>query len=167
MKKLFAVISALLLTLFANQAFAADQLKIGIVDMNQILQKSPLMISLNADLIKKFQPRQDELIAAQKKLQDENSKLNINGASMSTDERSALQTTILNDQANVQILTASLQRDVAIAKDAALRQFMTKLNQVITKIAQDEHYDLIQQSTGFAFINSRLDITAQVIKEVS
>lgn len=166
MKKLFALLSVLVLTLVANQAFAAE-LKIGIVDMNQILQKSPLMVSLNSDLIKKFQPRQDELIAAQKKLQDENQKLSINGASMSNDDRSTLQTQILNDQANVQILTASLQRDVAIAKDAALRQFMTKLNQVIGKIASDEHYDLIQQSTGFAYINPRLDITQQVVKEVS
>jgi outer membrane protein len=166
MKKLFAIFAALTLSLLATQSFAAD-LKIGIIDMTQVLQKAPLMVSLNNGLTKKFQPRQNELIDAQKKLQDDNSQLNINGASMSNDQRSKLQTQILTDQANVQVLTANLQKDVAIAKDDALNQFMAKFNQVITKIAQDGQYDLIQQSSGFAYINPQLNITQDVIKQLS
>ncbi|MHB1948971.1 MAG: OmpH/Skp family outer membrane protein [Gammaproteobacteria bacterium] len=164
-KLLLLIITSLTLALMTGLSYAAE-LKIGIINLNQILQKSPLMISLNDDLVKQFKPRQDELVNAQKQLQDENNKLTINGATMSNDERSKLQNKIIADQANVQILTASLQRDVAIAKDAALQKFMAKLNDVITKIAKDGNYDLIEQNSNFAFINGKLDITQQVLQEI-
>jgi outer membrane protein len=153
-------------SLVANLAFAAE-LKIGVIDMTQVLQKAPLMVSLNNDLIKRFQPRQNELIDAQKKLQDDNAQFNISGASMNNDQKTKLQTQILTEQANVQVLTANLQKDLAIAKDQALTQFMAKFNQVIMKIAQDGQYDLIQQSSGFAYIKPQLDLTQEVIKQLS
>lgn len=166
MKKfLVLVFTALTLISIATQSYAQEN-KIGIINLNQILQKSPLMLSLNNDLLKQFQPRQNELIAAQKELQDENNKLTINGATMNNADRSKLQNKIISDQANVQILSASLQRDVAIAKDAAMQKFMAKLNEVIGKIAKDEHYDLIEQNSNFVFVNGKLDITEQVLREV-
>lgn len=161
MKKLISII---FLSLFATQCFA--ELKVGVIDMNQILQKSPLMVSLNNDLLKKFQPRQDELIAAQKALQDDNNKLNINGNTLSAEDRNKLQTKIVNEQANVQILTASLQRDLALAKDQALQKFMAKLSQVINNIARSEHYDYIQQNNTFVFVDTKLDLTQKVLDQV-
>ena len=165
MKK-FAAVCFAVLSLLTSSAFAAD-LKIGIIDTNQILQKSPLMASLNDGLLKKFQPRQTELANAQKQLQDDTNTLNMNAGTMTADDRTKLQNKIINEQANVQILTATLQRDVAIAKDEALRTFMTKLNAAITKIAKDGHYDLIEQSSNFAFVNPQFDITQQVLQQIS
>lgn len=166
MKKLLAICVAGLITLFTSQCYAQD-VKIGIVNMDKVLQKSQMMIGLNQDLAKKFQARQAKLIDAQKQLQDENNRLTLGAGTMSTDERTTLQNKIIADKADVEILGAGLQRDVAIAKDEALRQFMTKLNLVINKIATDEHYDLIQQSSGFAFVNNKLDITDKIIQEMS
>lgn len=162
MKKLLVLFALLI----ASAQCFAQELKIGIIDMNQVLQKSPYMISLNNDLLKRFQPRQTELNNAQKDLQDETSNFNLNSGTMSTDERTKMQTKILTDQANVQILTANLQRDLAIAKDEALRKFMAKFNTVIGKLAQDGHYDFIEQSTNFAFVNTRYNITEQVLKNL-
>lgn len=166
MKKLLLLILTSLVALSITAVSYAAELKIGIINLNQILQKSPLMMSLNNDLLKQFQPRQNELIAAQKELQDENNRLNMNGATMSADERTKLQNKIIADQANVQIMSASLQRDLAIAKDSAMQKFMAKLNEVISKIAKDEHYDLIEQNSNFAFIDGKLDITNQVVQQV-
>lgn len=168
MKKLTATCITML-AMIAAPCFAASTtgLKIGIIDMNQILQKSPLMVSLNDGLLKKFQPRQTELANAQKQLQDDNNALNMNNSTMSADDRTKLQTKIVNEQANVQILSATLQRDVAIAKDEALRTFMSKLNSVITKMAKDGNYDFIEQSSNFAFVNPQFDITQQVLSQVS
>lgn len=165
MKKLVMVFTALFFSFTSLASIAAD-LKIGVIDMNQILQKAPLMISLNNDLIKKFQTRQNELNNTQKQLQDETNQFNINGASMSATDRAKSQNKIINDQANVQILTASLQRDLAIAKDESLQKFMSKFNDVITQIANEDKYDLIQQSTNIAFVNSQLDITQKVLSRI-
>lgn len=163
MKKLLTILT-LFFALSAIQCFA-QELKIGIVNINQILQKAPLMTTLNDGLLKKFQPRQTELIDAQKQVQEESNNFTLNNASLSADERSKQQNKIIADQANVQILTATLQRDLAIAKDEALKKFMTKLNSAISKIAQSGNYDLIEQNTNFVFVNSRYDITQEVLKE--
>jgi len=163
MKKWISILFVLLLTSFVSTAYA--ELKIGIVDMNAVLQKAPLMVSINNGLIAKFKPRQDDIINAKKQLDDETNQLNMN-TTMSPDQRSKMQNKIISDQANVQILTASLQRDLAIAKDQGMQTFMAKFVSVINKIAQGGNYDLIQQRTDTIFVNNKLDITSQVLQEL-
>lgn len=165
MKKVARILlTSIALILISGQTFAAD-LKIGIVNLNAVLQQAPLMISLNNDLIKRFQSRQNDLIAAQKQLQDETNKLNIAG-NMSADDQNKLKTKIATDQANFQILSANLQKDLAIAKDAAMQKFTAKINSVIQGIAKSGNYDVIEQSSNFLFIKPELDITQQVVSQM-
>jgi len=141
----------------------ADNLKVGIVDLNQVLQKSSTMKQLNSDLDKKFKPRQDEINKATADLQTEASQLD---ATTSPADRTKLQNKVLTDKANVQILTASFQRDLAIEKDKLLQDFMGKLSNVIGKIAKDGQYDIIEQQTNMLFVNPKLDITPQVLNQL-
>jgi outer membrane protein len=167
MKKILALIFSLIMMVTLSSAFAApDKLKVGIIDMTQILQKSTLMMSLNNDLIKKFQARQDDIVNANKQLQDETNKLQYNNSTMSDADITNLQNKILADKANIQILTASFQRDLQIAKDAAMQTFMAKFNQVINQIAKTGGYDIIEQRRNLAYVNNDLDITNDVLKQL-
>ena len=165
MNKWLSIITAGVLTLMVGSAYAAE-LKIGVVDMNQILQKSPLMISLNDGLNKQFKPRQEEINNAQKALQEELYQLN-SATSMSNDDRTKLQNKIITDKANVDVMTTTFQKDLAIAKDQASQKFMTKLAEVINKVAKDGRYDLIEQRTNLLYLNTSLDITPQILQQVS
>ena len=164
MKKILLVITASILSMFTLSAYA--DIKIGIVDANLVLQKAPLMVAMNNDLVKKFKPRQDEINAAQKKLQDENDTMNLNGATMSQEDRNKLQDKLITDKANIDMLTAALQRDLAIEKNTALQKFSTKISDVIGQIAKNGHYDLIEQKTNMIFVDPKLDITQQVIDQM-
>lgn len=165
MKKSISILTALVFTLMASYAYA-DTLKIGIVDMNQVLQKSPLMVSMNQKLTEKFKPRQDEVNKAQKQLQEETDQFNLNSATMSAEDRNKAQDKIIADKANAEVLNSSFQRDLTLAKNQALQTFTTKLSAVINKIADDGNYDIIQQRTDIIYANKRLDITEQVLQEV-
>jgi outer membrane protein len=165
MNKWLSIITAGVLTLMVGSAYA-DTLKIGVVDMNQILQKSPLMVSLNDGLNKQFKPRQDEINNASKALQEELYNLN-STTNMSADDRSKLQNKIITDKANVDVMTTTFQKDLAIAKDQASQKFMTKLADVINKVAKDGRYDLIEQRTNLLYLNTSLDITTQILQQVS
>lgn len=167
MKKWISIVTTALAFILMGSSAYADNIKIGVVDMNQILQKSPLMISINNNLTKKFKPRQDELNNAKKNLQDEIDQLNLNGATMTTDARNKIQNQIIADKANVAVLAANLDRDVTIAKNQDVQTFMAKLSQVINKIAQDGHYDLIEQSTNMAFVGKNVDITQQILQQMT
>jgi len=162
MKRLFAILA--LSIFFTLPAFAglADIIKIAVIDMNQVLQKSPLMVSMNSKLSDKFKPRLDELNAAKKSLQDESDQLTLKGDTMSNDERNALQNKIITDKANVATLQAALERDLTIAKNADLQTFMVKFADVIKQVAKDNHYDLIEQRSNIIYLNDKLDITQKV-----
>ncbi len=167
MKKLLLSALFIFSALLFNTANAADALKIGIIDMNQVLKNAPLMTSLNDKLSSSFKSRQDTLNSEKQHLQDEVDQLNLKGNTLSTDDRNKLQDKIISDRANVQIADASFQRDLTIAKNKALQDFMTKFNQVIAKIAKDGNYDLIQQRTDMAYVNDKLDITQQVLQQLT
>jgi outer membrane protein len=168
MKKILVLVSSLFLSLGLGSAYAAsDTLKIGIIDMSQILQKAPLMVTLNDNLVKKFKSRQDEINNANKTLQDEATQLQYNSNTINEADRTKLQNKILSDKANVQILDASFQRDLAIAKDEAMQTFMAKFTQVIGKMAKDGKYDIIEQRTNLAYVNSDLDITSDLLKQLN
>ena len=166
MKKIVSICMTMVGLLAACDVYA-DNLKVGIVDMGTVLQKSPMMSTMNADLNKKFKSRQDEIIASQKKLQDEVDALNNATPAMSVDDRTKLQNKIVADKANVEIINAGFQRDLTIAKSDAMQSIMTKLTDVINKTAASGKYDLIEQRTNMLYINKQLDITDEVLKQLN
>lgn len=163
MKRILSLVIASIIGIISSAAYA-DNLKIGVVDMNMIFQKAPLITSINDDLAKKFKPRQDEINTANNDLQQETN--NLNTLSMSNDDRIKLQNKIINDKAKVAVLSANFDRDITIAKNQALQDFTKKLTDVIKKIATDGKYDLIQQNANLLFVNSNIDITQQVLDQL-
>lgn len=163
MKRLLSVLVCSFFALSSCIAFA-DNLKMGIVDMNAIFQKAPLMNKINSDLTSQFKPRQDEINAANNALQQEMNSLNT--LSLSNNDRTKLQNKIINDKAKLAVLSANFERDITIAKNNALQTFSQKLSDVIAKFAKDGKYDVIQQNTNLLFVNSALDVTQQILDQL-
>jgi outer membrane protein len=162
MKRLLAV---LVFCLFACNAYA-ENLKIGVVNLDQVIQKSALSMTLNAKLSNDFKPRQETLNTAVSKLQNDSDQLTYGAYKMSQEERAKLQQTIVDDKRQVEALSKSLQADIASAQAEYNQQLMTKLNSVITKIAENGKYDVIQTNANLLFLNSSINITQQVIDQM-
>src|SRR5690242_2847057 len=120
MRKLLSFISAVTL-LSAVSVANADNYKIGVIDVEQIMQKSPQIAAINAQLTRQFKPRQDKLVADQKNLQDEIDKFNRNSAVMSVGDRDKLQDQINADKGNVQTMAIAFQRDLNAAQTQAMQ----------------------------------------------
>jgi outer membrane protein len=163
MKRLASIMLILCGLIAATPLYAAGQtVKMAVVSLEQILQNSKYAESLNADLRKQFQPRQQALNDAQRKLQDEVDKFTFNSFSMTADERAKLQDTISADKTSLDQMAASFQKDYATAQSQAQQQFLKKLSEVINKIGASEHYDLIERAANILYINGSVDITKQV-----
>lgn len=163
MKLLLSITTAIAL-LFVTTFASADNLKVAVLDVQQILQKSSKMAAINDQLTKQFKPRQDKLAAAQKVLQDESDDLNKNAATMNANDRNKLQDKIIADKANFEGMAVSFRRDLAAAQNQDLQGFMAKLTGVVNGIAKSDNYDLILQRSGVPFAKDSLDITNQVLK---
>lgn len=168
-KLLLSIITAA--TLFmAGSALAAPagtNLKIGVMDVNTILQKSPQIAAINNQLTKDFKPRQDKIVAAQKDLQAEVDKLNKNANVMNDADRNKLQDQIIADKANVQGMAISFQRDLQQAQSKSMQDFMAQLTTIVNDVAKKGGYDLILQRAGVPYANNSLDVTAQVLQELN
>ena len=64
MKRIGAVLVALVFCLFGANLFA-DTAKIGVVDLQKIMQTSNQMKSIQQKLEKQFKPRRDKLVAVE------------------------------------------------------------------------------------------------------
>ena len=150
----------------ANAQSNAGNIRVGVINVQQIMQKSPMAVALNKQLKEQFQPRQDALVKAQTTLQAEVDKLNKNGAVMSSTDRSALQDKIIADRANLQGLGQSFQQDLSAAQSQAMQQFMAKLQSAVNVVAANGKYDLILQRSGTPYVSSALDVTDQVLQQL-
>lgn len=163
------ILPAFVLFLLSFTAYAdngAGGLRIGVINVQQIMQKSPMAIALNKQLKDQFQPRQTQLVNAQNNLQAEVDKLNKNGAVMSNTDRSALQDKIIADRASLQGMGQSFQQDLNAAQSQAMQQFMAKLQNAVNAVAASGKYDLILQRSGTPYVSSALDVTDQVLAQL-
>jgi outer membrane protein len=160
MKKLLTLAAAMMLT--SGLAWAQD-LKIGSVDMQQIMQKAVFIKTANADLEKQFKPRQEKLAAQDKEFKAAVDKFNSNQAKMSAQERTDAQNKLIEQRNNLQKAMVSFQQDLGNAKSAAMQKFSAKFNEVLSGIAQSGNYDLIVQKQTTPYVAPKYDITGQVL----
>lgn len=167
MKIMFKSLVALFAVVFATVSFAAADVKIAVIDVQEILQKAPQIKKINDALTAKFKPRQEKILAQETKLKQDMQKQEKNGAVLSATEKSTLQNDSDKQKRELQRLGQDYQQDLTGEQNQAMQQFFTQLKTVIDKIAQKEQYALILQKEGVPYAASKIDITQQVLKELS
>jgi outer membrane protein len=144
-------------------AAAASDIKVGVVDMQQILQQSPQANALNKQLQNQFQPRQQKLIAAQKNLQSEMDKFNKEGPTMNNADRTKLQNQIMSDRTSFQGMVQSYQQDLSAAQTTAMQKFTSDVQDAVGTVAKQGNYTIIMQRAAAPYADPSLDVTKQVL----
>jgi len=159
MKKLLKILT---LFLFAFSV-CAEELKIGIVDVNKILKDAPQTLSANKKLEKEFSARTEKLKAKITTLQADEKKHQKESLTMSDDQRDKAEKSLQQRRIDIQRNERELREDMDLRRREEIGDLQEKVNVTIDKIAADENYDLILY-TGIAFASSKVDMTDQIIK---
>jgi outer membrane protein len=146
---------------------AMSSLKIGVIDLQQIIQETPDAKKVNAELRKQFEPRQQKLAETEKKLQADVDKLKRDDAIMAENEKTKLQENILTQRRNLEREQQDYQQDISVAQRRETDKFFAKVKKVVDEIAAKDHYDLVLQKNTIPFASNRLEITKQVIAILS
>lgn len=164
MKKTTLSLLSVALLAISSVATAANPVttKIGVVDVRQILQKSPQMATLNQQLEKQFKPRQDKIAEAQKTLQADIDRLNKDGATMSPADNNQLKNKIITERADLQGLAGLFQQDLSNAQNQGMQKILAEASAVINKIGKEGDYTLIVSKDVALYAKPDLEITAQV-----
>jgi outer membrane protein len=176
MKLLKTCIFSSVLLLGCSAAYAADAdtaaatasgpVKIGILDMQQIMRQSPEVSSINKELQNQFKPRQEKLAAAQKSLNEDMDKYKKNVSVMSNADKSALEAKINAEQMTYAKEAQSFQQDLSKAENEGMQKFMTNLQTAVNTVAKEDKYTLILNRAAVPYFDSNLDVTKEILKKM-
>lgn len=166
MKRLGAVLIALMFTLGSVTAFA-DGMKIGVVDLQKIMQTASQMKSIQEKLEKEFKPRRDKLVAMEEGLKKDMEKFKRDSAVLSPSQKKDMEKQIVTTQQQFEREGQQYQQELSTAHNEAMEEFYNKIRAAIAKVAETDKYDVVLQKDAAPFSIDKLDVTAKVMQQIS
>ena len=151
--------------LMAAPAVEAQALKIGYVNFGRLLEESPQAKAAQQALEGEFLPRQRDVGAQQKSLQEKREKLSKEAAVMSEADRVRTEREVRDLELNVQRRYNELQEDLNLRRNEEVGKMQRALLQEVQAYARANGYQLIV-SEGVLFAADGLDITPQLIAAI-
>jgi len=168
MKRLYAVLlSVMLLGMMGVASAAGNSLKIGVIDLREIMQKSPQVKTMVSKLKSQFKPRQDKIVALQKKLDEDLNKLKRDSAVMKKAEKAKVRDRVMTARRDLQQMEQNYQQDLRMAQGQAMDKFYKKVSAAVKTVAKRDGYDLVMQKGAVPYASDRALITEKVLKELS
>lgn len=162
MKTKIALFLGLLLT--ANVSFA--ELKIGFVNIPAVLEKAPQAEKAKKRLEQEFSPRDKQLVAQQKEIQNMEEKMARDASVMGESERRNLEKDILNKKRDAKRAQQEFSEDFNIRRNDELGKLQRRIVEAIRQIAKDQNFDLLL-TDGVIYASEKIDVTSQVQDKLS
>jgi outer membrane protein len=158
-----ALAAALALT--AVTAAEAQALKIGFVNFGRLLEESPQAKTAQQALENEFLPRQRDVAAQQKSLQEKREKLQKEAAVMPEADRVRTEREVRDLELNVNRRFNELQEDLNLRRNEEVGKMQRALLQEVQAYARANGYQLIV-SDGVLYAADGIDITPQLVAAI-
>jgi len=143
----------------------AQALKIGFVNFGRLLEESPQAKAAQAALEGEFMPRQRDVAAQQKSLQEKSDKLQKEAAVMSEADRVRTEREVRDLELNVNRRFNELQEDLNLRRNEEVGKMQRALLTEVQAYARANGYQLIV-SDGVLYAADALDITPQLVAAI-
>ncbi len=153
--------------IFSNVSLAISEgapLKIGVLNVHQILAESKQAKAISDKLQKEFGAREKNLVSTHKAFQEKTDRFKRDASVLSEAERLTLEKELLTTQNDLQKLQSEFQADTSARQQDEMRQFLEKIRKAVNNIATKGQYDLILNVDSAPFASPKLDLTKQVIQ---
>ncbi len=148
-------------------ALADDGIKIGVINLPEVLQQSPYAAEIRDKILAEFGGREEKLRALQEELQAESEKLTRDSAVMSESARQALQQEIMTKQAEFISLQESFREDTMRRQNEETQALLEIIGYEVEAVAQAEKLDMIIHRDAVPYIaDEKLDVTPLVIEKL-
>ncbi|MGQ0429975.1 MAG: OmpH family outer membrane protein [Gammaproteobacteria bacterium] len=153
---------ALAVLLAAGPAAQAADLKIGYINFGRLLEESPQAKAAQQTLEGEFLPRQRDVAAQQKSLEEKRDKLKREAAVMSEADRVRAEREVRDLEVSLQRRFNELQEDLNLRRNEEVGRMQRALLAEVQAYARANGYQLVV-SEGVLFAAEAVDITPQVI----
>ena len=172
-KYLIAIFASLIMV--AQPVFSQESaVRIGVVDMNKLLQESPQYQDMLSAVEEEFAPRVRDIEAKEASFNENREQLNKDNLALSNDERQNATLKLASAQRELEYLAQSFQEDRNNRIQIETNKIIVETINVVNKFGRDSGYDLIinegriSQNTifngGTLYKGASVDITNDIAK---
>lgn len=157
------VVASMVLLGGASSSFAeVGSLKIGYVNIQEVVSKAPQAATALQKAEKEFAARQEEIKAVVNEIQTLRDRLTKERITMSDDDRRKLEEDLLRKDRDYRWKTGILDEDAKIRQNQITNEIKILVYRAIVEIAKQDQYDLVL-TDGVIFKSSRVDLTDEVL----
>jgi outer membrane protein len=154
-----------LLTAVSSLPAAAQDLKIGVVNVSLLMDRAPQTKAAMDALQEEFAPRQREILAKQTELQEQVEKAQKDASVMSETERRNAEKTVRDLQREVTRLDTEFREDLNLRQNEELAKLQRSILGEVQTYAQAEGYDIVV-GDGVLFASTAANITEEVLRAI-
>jgi outer membrane protein len=155
--------SVALLALLLGSTALAQEVKIGVVNIAQLLDQAPQARVAMEALDEEFKPRQREIVAKQTEFQELSEKVQRDLAVMGETERRNAEKDLRDLQREVTRLQNEFREDLNLRRNEELGNLQRSLLKEVQDYAQSAGYDLVV-GDGVLFASSAVNITENILR---
>ena len=141
---------------------SAQDLKIGVVNLPLLMDRSPQTKQAFVALQEEFAPRQRAMLAKQKDLQTKDENYKKDRAVLSESERRNIEKDLREGQRDLTRLNTEFTEDFNLRRNEELGNIQRALLTEVQDYAQDQGFDLIV-GDGVLYASESVNITGQVL----
>ena len=149
----------------AGFSASAQELKIGIVNLDRIFREANSAKSAQTKLEQEFGKREKDLNDVATQLKTLSDKYEREAPTLSETQRTTRQKQLVDQDRDFQRKRREFQEDLNARKNEELQQVIERANRVVKTLAEAEKYDLIVQEA--VYVNPKHDITDKVLKSLN
>jgi outer membrane protein len=159
-----AVIGASLVFAFAIPA-SAQETKIGVVSLQAIVERAPQTKSVMDALREEFAPREREIVAKQKEIEDLQAKVQKDLAVMGETERRNAEKNLRDLSRDFERMRTEYQEDSNLRQNEEFGVLQRSVLKEVQDYAEAQGFDLIV-GDGVLYVSSTVNITEDVLNAV-
>ena len=152
--------------LLVSQSVFAQDIKVGYVNVVKIIEQAPQGDAALKKLESEFGPRDRELRAMRDKITVLEEDLDKNALVLKESERRDKERELLDLRRSLKRSTQEFREDYNLRRNEELGELQKIVYKAIVDIAKSDNFDLIIHE-GAVFASDRIDITEQVLKQLS
>lgn len=143
----------------------AQEVKIGVVNVNVLMEQAPqAKVAMDA-LQEEFAPRQRTILAKQTELEDKTEKAQRDAAVMGETERRNIEKDLRDMQRDLQRMQDEFREDLNLRRNEELGNLQRSLLKEVQDYAEAEGYDLIV-GDGVLYASTAVNVTEMVLKSM-
>lgn len=160
--KTFGVLLGCALMAAPGALLQAAELKVGVVNVRQLMEDSPQARAATRAIEDEFAPRKRELENLQKELKARDEKFQREAAVMSEADRAKAERDLRETQRDFQRRAQQFQEDVNVRQNEEIGRMQRTLLEEIQTYAKAQNYDVIL-GDGVLYAKDAINVTAAVL----